>query len=62
VKNTVGSPTLISAITTWIIGIFSIYTGFINTDWIQFFIGIGFLIAGIYLMKKFNKDKKKLKG
>jgi len=33
--------------------------GFINSIWIEFFVGMGFLVAGIYLMRKFVKDMKK---
>jgi len=54
-----GTRTLIAAITAWIIGIYSTYVGFINSMWIEFFVGIGFLVAGIYLMRKFVKDRKK---
>lgn len=32
--------------------------GFINSVWIQFFVGIGFLVTGIYLIRKFVKDRK----
>jgi hypothetical protein len=32
--------------------------GFINSLSIEIFVGIGFLVAGIYLMGKFVKDRK----
>jgi flagellar biogenesis protein FliO len=32
--------------------------GFINSLSIELFAGIGFLVAGIYLMRKFVKDRK----
>ncbi|MCH8972829.1 MAG: hypothetical protein IH814_01665 [Thaumarchaeota archaeon] len=51
--------TIISAIVAWIIASFSIYVGITDSNWIQFSIGIGFLGAGIYLLRKFYKDKKK---
>jgi uncharacterized membrane protein YfcA len=50
--------TLIAAIVSWLIGIYSTYVGFINSIWIEFFVGIGFLVVGIYLMRKFVKDRK----
>jgi len=49
--------TLIAAIVAWLIGIHSTYVGFINSLSIEFFVGIGFLVAGIYLMRKFVKDR-----
>jgi hypothetical protein len=51
--------TLIATITAWLIGIYSTYVGFINSLSIDFYVGIGFLVAGIYLMRKFVKDRKK---
>ena len=51
--------TLIATITAWLIGIYSTYVGFINSISIEFYVGIGFLVAGIYLMRKFVKDRKK---
>jgi len=59
VKAILGTRTLIAVIVSWLIGIYSIYVGFINSIWIEFFVGIGFLVAGIYLMRKFVKDRKK---
>jgi len=50
--------TLITAIVSWLIGIYSIYVGFINSLSIEFFVGIGFLAVGIYLVRKFVKDRK----
>ena len=50
--------TLIAAIVAWLIGIYSTYVGFINSLSIEFYVGIGFLVAGIYLMRKFVKDRK----
>jgi len=50
--------TLIAAIVSWLIGIYSTYVGFINSLSIEFYVGIGFLVAGIYLMRKFVKDRK----
>ncbi len=50
--------TLIAAIVAWLIGIYSTYVGFINSLSIELFAGIGFVVAGIYLMRKFVKDRK----
>ena len=50
--------TIIAAIVSWLIGIYSTYVGFINSLSIEFYVGIGFLVAGIYLMRKFVKDRK----
>ncbi len=50
--------TLIAAIVSLLIGIYSTYGGFINSLSIEIFVGIGFLVAGIYLMRKFVKDRK----
>ena len=50
--------TLIAIIVSWLIGIYSVYVGFINSLSIELFVGIGFLVAGIYLMRKFVKDRK----
>jgi len=58
VKSILGTRTLIAAIVAWLIGIYSTYMGFINSLSIEFFFGIGFLVAGIYLMRKFVKDEK----
>ena len=58
-KTILETRTLIAVITAWLIGIYSTYVGFINSIWIEFFVGIGFLVAGIYLMRKFVKDRKK---
>jgi hypothetical protein len=58
-KNILETRTLIATITAWIIGIYSTYVGFINSLSIEFYVGIGFLVAGIYLMRKFVKDRKK---
>jgi len=49
----------IAAIAACLIGIYSTSVGFINSTWIEFFVGIGFLVAGIYLIRKFVKDRKK---
>jgi len=58
-KTILGTRTLIAAITAWLIGIYSTYVGFINSISIEFYVGIGFLVAGIYLTRKFVKDMKK---
>jgi len=58
-KTILVTRTLIAAITALLIGINSTYVGFINSISIEFYIGIGFLVAGIYLMRKFVKDRKK---
>ena len=58
-KTILETRTLIATITAWIIGIYSTYVGFINSLSIEFYVGIGFLVAGIYLMRKFVKDRKK---
>jgi len=58
-KTILETRTLIATITAWIIGIYSTYVGFINSISIEFYVGIGFLVAGIYLMRKFVKDRKK---
>ena len=50
--------TLIAATVSWLIGIYSTYVGFVNSLLIEIFVGIGFLVAGIYLMRKFVKDRK----
>ncbi len=58
-KTILETRTLIATIVAWLIGIYSTYVGFINSISIEFYVGIGFLVAGIYLMKKFVKDRKK---
>ncbi len=58
-KTILETRTLIATIVAWLIGIYSTYVGFINSLSIEFFVGIGFLVAGIYLMRKFVKDRKK---
>ncbi len=58
-KTILVTRTLIAAITALLIGINSTYVGFINSISIEFYVGIGFLVAGIYLMRKFVKDRKK---
>ncbi len=57
-KTILETRTLIAIIVAWLIGIYSTYVGFINSIWVEFVIGMGFLVAGIYLMKKFVKDRK----
>jgi uncharacterized membrane protein HdeD (DUF308 family) len=49
---------IIAAIVSLLIGIYSTYVGFINSLSIEFYVGMGFLVAGIYLMRKFVKDRK----
>ncbi len=58
-KTILETRTLIATIVAWLIGIYSTYVGFINSLSIEFYVGIGFLVAGIYLMRKFVKDRKK---
>ncbi len=58
-KTILETRTLIATIVAWLIGIYSTYVGFINSISIEFYVGIGFLVAGIYLMRKFVKDRKK---
>ncbi len=58
-KTILETRTLIATIVAWLIGIYSTYVGFINSLSIEFYVGIGFLVAGIYLMRKFVKGRKK---
>jgi hypothetical protein len=53
--------TLIAAIVAWLIGIYSTSVGLTNSLSIEFFVGIGFLVIGIYLIRKFDRDRKKEK-
>jgi len=55
-RKILGTRTLIAVIVAWLIGIYSTYVGFINSRWIEFIVGIGFLVAGIYLMRKIKRN------